>query len=337
MKKMLSVFLSLLFVTFLMLPCFASDAENRIYSEVITVENENKITIPVKIENNTGFMGFMIYVDYDDELLEPVSAVKGESLNGMFNDSIETSNDNSFRIVYSGSENMTGDMTLFELEFNVLDHEDNSTSIGLTYSQADTFDENWNDVVFACEDIDVQIGNGAKVLHKIEWYAGETLYKTTNAYAGETIVPPEAPACDGYEFDGWDNIPDTMPESDIVIHAVFKPVESPASAEILKSGYLSSTKFDYKTTFVLYAQTTAAYDKIEWYVDGKSAGAGENIRLEEVKADFEIYCSVKCDDGTVIETEPLKIEINNSIWAKIITFFRMIFKALPVVDNSEVV
>lgn len=117
------------------------------------------ITIPVKINNNPGIMGFSVSVKYDKTALTPVSVSSGTILNGLFDDSIETSEAGSFDVVWSGTENCTQNGILFNMTFTVNSNSSGTTKIELSYSQADTFNENWQDVVLLCEDINITIGN----------------------------------------------------------------------------------------------------------------------------------------------------------------------------------
>lgn len=117
------------------------------------------VTIPVKISNNPGIMGFSVSVKYDKTVLTPVSASTGTIINGLFDDSIETSESGSFDVVWSGTENCTQNGILFNVTFDVNNNAYGTTKIELSYSQADTFNENWQDVVLNCEDIDLVIGS----------------------------------------------------------------------------------------------------------------------------------------------------------------------------------
>lgn len=155
MKKIFTVCLAviLLFVC----ACFvsAADTENRIFAEVIKPGQAEEINILIRIANNTGFMGFSIIVTYDADVFTPISATKGEMLNGLLNDSIETATDNSFKVVFSGSENITGDGTLFILTLKADNAQEQTYTVHLSYNQTDTFNEQWKDVVFHCEDVTV--------------------------------------------------------------------------------------------------------------------------------------------------------------------------------------
>lgn len=51
---------------------------------------------------------------------------------------------------------------------------------------------------------------------------GEVYYSVTLPY-GADIVVPEAPTKEGYTFSGWSNLPATMPDGAIEVHATFVP------------------------------------------------------------------------------------------------------------------
>ena len=62
--------------------------------------------------------------------------------------------------------------------------------------------------------------------HKVIWNIdGETISVTEVNY-GEEIVSPEVPEKEGYEFAGWENIPETMPDEDITINGKYSPVSA---------------------------------------------------------------------------------------------------------------
>lgn len=154
-KKTTVFIVSVLTLLCIMFTAFASNTINRVYADKITVEGGETVTIPIKIENNEGFMGFAVFVTYDEDVFIPVSATKGTMISGLFNDSISTSNTNSFKVVCSEASNVTADGVLFNLKFDVADGASGKYEIELSYSQQDTFNESWDNVVFACENIEV--------------------------------------------------------------------------------------------------------------------------------------------------------------------------------------
>ena len=134
---------------------FASNVTNKIYADAVTVEAGEQVAIPVKIENNDGFMGFSIIVTYNSDVFTPVSVSKGSVLTGMFNDSIATSTDNSFKVVFTGTADIVSDGELFSVVFDVDNDASGKYDIELSYSQQDTFKEGWENAVLNCESAEV--------------------------------------------------------------------------------------------------------------------------------------------------------------------------------------
>lgn len=157
MKKTAAFILSALIILSVVCSAFASNSPNRIYADTVTVENGETVTIPVKIENNNGFMGFAVYITYDKNVFTPVSVTKGSIISGLFNDSIATSKTNTFKVVSSETSNVTADGVLFNLTLDAADNVSGKYEIRLSYSQQDTFNENWDNVAFTCEDIEVVV------------------------------------------------------------------------------------------------------------------------------------------------------------------------------------
>ncbi|MBR6784847.1 MAG: hypothetical protein IKM25_01190 [Clostridia bacterium] len=151
MKKSTAILLSALILVSVACIAFASNVSNRIYADSVTVEAGEQITVPVKIENNDGFMGFSVIVTYDVDVFTPVSVSKGSMLSGMFDDSIETSTDNSFKVVFTGTSDVETDGILFNVVFDVADGASGEYDIELSYSQQDTFKEGWENAEFNCE------------------------------------------------------------------------------------------------------------------------------------------------------------------------------------------
>lgn len=157
MKKTAAIVLAVAVIMSAMFSAFAANVTNKIYADTVTVEAGEQVTIPVKIENNDGFMGFAVIVTYDDEVLTPVSVSKGSILTGMFNDSIATSTDNSFKVVFTGTSDITEDGVIFNAVFNVDGDASGRYDIELSYSQQDTFKEGWENAVFNCKDAEIVV------------------------------------------------------------------------------------------------------------------------------------------------------------------------------------
>ena len=115
-----------------------------------------QITVPVKILNNTGLCGFEIVVTYDSSVLQPVSVNASALLtSGWFENSIETSEDNSFSVVWSGISDMDDDGELFVITFVVSENASTDTVLELSYNRENTIDENINYVILNCASVNI--------------------------------------------------------------------------------------------------------------------------------------------------------------------------------------
>ena len=160
MKKSISIILAIVF-SLLSVNCSAAqDIENYVFAENVTVTPDTYVTVPVCIENNSGFMGFSITVTYPQEDLTPISVEKGSTLSGILNDSISTSANNSFKVVYTGISDIYADCCLFNVTFKVAENAaDRVNWIELSYSQPDTFKEGWEDAELFCNPFYINVIN----------------------------------------------------------------------------------------------------------------------------------------------------------------------------------
>lgn len=105
--------------------------------------------IPITLNNNTGIMGLGVDVEYNPDIFECPQVTRGTVIaDGTFNDSIVESTNGSFKILWSGTDNMAENGELFSLSFNVRENaKPGKYCIKLSNRQGDTFDEAYNDVV----------------------------------------------------------------------------------------------------------------------------------------------------------------------------------------------
>lgn len=158
-KKLFTLLISaLLIVSLLPLSSYATDTAV-VYSEAVVTQPNSIFFVPVSIKNNTGIMGFKITVKYDPSLITLPAVSRGTvTESGMLNDSIGVSEEGTIDIVWTGDSAVTKDGTLFTVSFNVDEVKAESTVISLSYSQPDTFNEAYEDVIFECKEIPVSFG-----------------------------------------------------------------------------------------------------------------------------------------------------------------------------------
>ena len=178
MKKATPILCCILILAAMTVTGFAGESvPNRVFADQLNGAAGEEIIIPVKISGNTGFMGFGLSVSYDPAVLTPVSAALSESLSGIFDDSIETAEAGTYKIIYTSTESYTADGELFTLVFHAADDAAGQTVVRVSYVQDDTFDEEFHDVVLNCEPITVSFPSedppAAKLSEKIQsWAAG---------------------------------------------------------------------------------------------------------------------------------------------------------------------
>ena len=132
-----------------------------IYSSTIDAQAGSEISVPIYIKNNTGLMGYVMEISYDNRVLTPVSVTRGNIfLNGNFNDDIETTDsDDSFKVIWNDSANNTDNGLLFTITFAVDRKATGTTVVSVDYDESDTFDENYDEVTLSCSDATVNITN----------------------------------------------------------------------------------------------------------------------------------------------------------------------------------
>lgn len=147
-----------------------ANSSNRIYANDVTAKPGETVEIPVSISNNTGFMGASIVFSYDASLMTPVSAEKGELITkGLYDDSIGTSDKAEFKVIWCGSEEIVNDGQLCVVKFKVSDNASGECKVKVSYESKNTFDKEYKDVKLNCEDITVNVQNGASPAKVTIW------------------------------------------------------------------------------------------------------------------------------------------------------------------------
>lgn len=153
MKKLISCLIAIVIMALPFTVAFAAGAE--IYSYDIAGKAGEVIIVPVYIKNNPGLMGLGVNITYDDSILTPISVSSGEvTKDGMLNDSIGTDNKAKVKIVWTDSKQTKEDGSIFVVTFKSTEKA-TQTSLKLSISKGDTFNEKYNDVSIDCKEIPI--------------------------------------------------------------------------------------------------------------------------------------------------------------------------------------
>ena len=152
MKKIITIILSLLLLLQCSITAIAADTVI-VSADKVGLPQEETILIPIKIENNSGIMGFKMTVEYPADKVDIKSVSRGEiTAKGNFNSNLGI-NDGRFDVLWNNVEEIKNDGTLFLISANAKKEIKKDTEIKLLFSQPDTFNEKYEDVAFDCKNI----------------------------------------------------------------------------------------------------------------------------------------------------------------------------------------
>ena len=150
-KKIFALIISLVLIWSISITGFAAK-EATVYASDVNAKPGEAVFIPIQVKNNPGIMGFRITVCYDSKVLIPRAVTKGLVTEcGMFESSIGSSENSSIDIVWNNTEEIKKDGTLAVIGFSCLGKAKGQINIELSYTQKDTFNEKYEDVVFECK------------------------------------------------------------------------------------------------------------------------------------------------------------------------------------------
>ena len=160
MKRLTVVILSILLLLLSAVPALAAGTVAVISAEDAALSN-NTILVPVSISNNPGIMGFKVTASYPSELLEISSVTAGNvtSKGSFIHNAGKTTG--QVDIIWYSTEQAMENGSLFVLTVKPTGSftSGETTQISLSYSQADTFNEQYEDVAFDCKPINVYYGD----------------------------------------------------------------------------------------------------------------------------------------------------------------------------------
>lgn len=212
MKKFILIILTVLLVLQCNIIAFAANTAT-ISADKVRLSQEEPTLIPVKIKNNNGIMGFRITVEYPVDKIDIKSVSRGEiTAKGNFNTNFGI-NDGKFDVLWNNTDDVSGDGTLFVLSVKAVTEISKDTAITLSFSQPDTFNVKYEDVVLDCKKIVIS----AKYV--------ETTTEITTTQKEETTTKAPTPidtsqiidAIDTtLEQNGCDNLNDVKDKDDFV-------------------------------------------------------------------------------------------------------------------------
>lgn len=124
-------------------------------ASAIQMVEKNQYIVPIYIRNNQGLMGFRIDLNYDTQNVKIQSVTKGlVTAKGNFSSNVALEQNNEVvSVLWNTTQNVTGNGSIMYLGVKVLNPEAETVNIEVNYSQPDTFNEQWKDVVLQCDSI----------------------------------------------------------------------------------------------------------------------------------------------------------------------------------------
>lgn len=158
MKKILSIILTVITVFSFPFSAFAADA--KLSADNVTIKAGETFEVVYKLSNNPGIMGFAFEFTFDSSALEVISVKRCDDfIGGVFNDSINGNTKNSFKVIWTGTENYTNNCDLFSVTFKAKESSRGKSAIECKCSTDDTFNEKWEDVKISVDTVQVSIEN----------------------------------------------------------------------------------------------------------------------------------------------------------------------------------
>ncbi len=97
--------------------------------------------------------------------------------------------------------------------------------------------------------------------------------------------------------------------------------------------FINSRTVDYRTTITFKA---SAPDEVTvvWYKDGQRAGEGEKFTVKDAKEAFTVQAKIIDESGNTLDSTGTElVKVKTDFFSRIIAFFRMIFRRLPVIEQ----
>lgn len=274
MKRIVSMILAVLMVFISGITAFA-DNSSLIYVDKVTLVSDEPILIPVRIHNNSGIMGFKITVEYSSEELEILLVSKGGiTANGNFNTNLGKK-ESAVDIVWNNTSQITGDGILFIISAKTKLENLTYTELKSSYSQPDTFNEAYEDVVLDCGSFTLAADPSQANTPEVS--------EISNVYDNDSDVPDSTQILNAIdsalEKYGYENLSEVENESQFVTD-VNDYLNTFAGTNAPKAGKLSEIIQIYETALAEHFG-----DEIKNTLSEKQLIDALKTSLEAVKAD----------------------------------------------------
>lgn len=152
-KRLFAVFVCILLgmssLTFIV---FSADAVAVSAEDIVA--GEDNLLVPVRVSSDTNVMGFKLSLSFSDEQVKVKKISRGSvTAKGSFTDNLGLES-GKVDVVWHNTSEVAADGTLFVLTLDATGVTEN-TEITVEFSQPDTFNEAYEDVVFNCSDIKI--------------------------------------------------------------------------------------------------------------------------------------------------------------------------------------
>ena len=107
--------------------------------------------------------------------------------------------------------------------------------------------------------------------------------------------------------------------------------DKPDPPEIEIKNYVEGINVDYRTTitFTATVKNPVSGASIRWFVDGKDVGSGDTTTVHDAKNYYTVQAKYMLNGSILAASRTENVRVNTSFFAKIIAFFRSLFKSLP--------
>lgn len=251
-----------------------------VYGGSVDVSPGKSVRLPIRIKENSGIMGFRITVHFDPDFLEkPTVTGAGITASGMLNDSIGTSEPGAFDVVWCADSEVKDDKDLFILGFTAAADAAGETTVEFSYSEEDTFNEQWEPVALSFTPIRLTAGGGTA--------EREThVARTGNPLTDRTLVDAVRAALDEYDIETFGGIDEPEQEkilervNDLLWQMDVPEAEQPEDFGQLRKQYAEAQK----TVFLEDVENTVDRQEIEKVLQTALEQNGY-AKLEEVPAE----------------------------------------------------